>query len=106
VPSLPSSVDRVVADAAPYFGHPEIDLTLVDYFQAVPQDVFDAYREIAPIDAEFAQRRNLWCRLSTWPASPLRPPDLLAMLWTAFPAQLATTCNRLYRQARPIVRPA
>ena len=51
----------VVADAAPYFGHPEIDLTLVDYFQPVPQDVFHAYRDIAPIDAEFAQRRDLWC---------------------------------------------
>ncbi len=51
----------VVADAAPYFGHPEIDLTLVDYFQPVPQDVFDAYRDIAPIDADFAQRRDLWC---------------------------------------------
>ena len=51
----------VVADAAPYFGHPEIDLTLVDYFQPVPKDVFDAYRDIAPIDAEFAQRRDLWC---------------------------------------------
>jgi fructosamine-3-kinase len=51
----------VVADAAPYFGHPEIDLTLVDYFQPVPQDVFHAYRDIAPIDAGFAQRRDLWC---------------------------------------------
>ena len=51
----------VVADAAPYFGHPEIDLTLVDYFQPVPQDVFHAYRDIAPIDADFARRRDLWC---------------------------------------------
>jgi fructosamine-3-kinase len=51
----------VAADAAPYFGHPEIDLTLVDYFQPVPQEVFDAYRDIAPIDADFAQRRDLWC---------------------------------------------
>lgn len=51
----------VVADAAPYFGHPEIDLTLVDYFQPVPQDVFDAYRDVAPIDPGFAQRRDLWC---------------------------------------------
>jgi fructosamine-3-kinase len=50
----------VVADAAPYFGHPEIDLTLVDYFQPVPDDVFHAYREIAPIDGDFAQRRDLW----------------------------------------------
>lgn len=51
----------VVADAAPYFGHPEIDLTLVDYFQPVPHDVFHAYRDIAPIDAGFTQRRDLWC---------------------------------------------
>jgi fructosamine-3-kinase len=51
----------VVADAAPYFGHPEIDLTLVDYFQPVPGDVFQAYGERAAIDSEFRQRRDLWC---------------------------------------------
>jgi fructosamine-3-kinase len=51
----------VVADAAPYFGHPEIDLTLVDYFQPVPREVFDSYRDIAPIDVDFEQRRDLWC---------------------------------------------
>ena len=50
----------VVADVAPYFGHPEIDLALVDYFQPVPEDVFDAYRDTAPIDAGFALRRDLW----------------------------------------------
>jgi fructosamine-3-kinase len=50
----------VVADVAPYFGHPEIDLALVDYFHAVPDDVLDAYRELAPIEPGFAQRRNLW----------------------------------------------
>jgi fructosamine-3-kinase len=50
----------VVADVAPYFGHPEIDLALVDYFHPVPDDVFDAYRDIAPIEAAFAQRRDLW----------------------------------------------
>ena len=50
----------VVADVAPYFGHPEIDLALVDYFHPVPDDVFDAYRDIAPIEARFAQRRDLW----------------------------------------------
>jgi fructosamine-3-kinase len=51
----------VVVDAAPYFGHPEIDLTLVDYFQPVPDDVFHAYRELAPIDGAFPHRRDLWC---------------------------------------------
>lgn len=51
----------VVADATPYFGHPEVDLMLVDYFQPVPDDLFHAYRDVVPIDAEFAQRRDLWC---------------------------------------------
>jgi fructosamine-3-kinase len=55
-----TSGGAVVADAAPYFGHPEIDLTLVDYFQPVPEDVLHAYRELAPIDGGFTQRRDLW----------------------------------------------
>jgi fructosamine-3-kinase len=56
------STDRgaVVADVAPYFGHPEIDLALVDYFHPVPNDVFDAYCEITSMDADFSLRRDLW----------------------------------------------
>jgi len=50
----------VVADVAPYFGHPEIDLALVDYFHPVPDDVLHAYREVAPLDTAFAERRDLW----------------------------------------------
>ena len=50
----------VVVDVAPYFGHPEIDLALVDHFAPVPPDVFDAYREIRPIDPDFPARRELW----------------------------------------------
>ncbi len=50
----------VVTDVAPYFGHPEIDLALIDYFQPVPQDVFHAYREVTPIDVDFRRRRDLW----------------------------------------------
>jgi fructosamine-3-kinase len=50
----------VVTDVAPYFGHPEIDLALVDYFQPVPPDVFHAYRNLTPIDVDFAPRRDLW----------------------------------------------
>jgi protein-ribulosamine 3-kinase len=50
----------VVVDVAPYFGHPEIDLALVDYFDPVPEDVLDAYQDITPIDPGFAQRRELW----------------------------------------------
>jgi fructosamine-3-kinase len=50
----------VVADVAPYFGHPEIDLALVDYFHPVPEDLFDGYRDVATLDPSFATRRDLW----------------------------------------------
>jgi fructosamine-3-kinase len=56
--STPSGA--VVVDVAPYFGHPELDLAVVDYFHPVPDDVFDAYRELLPIDSGFAERRELW----------------------------------------------
>jgi hypothetical protein len=69
----------VAIDPAPCFGHPEIDLALIDYFEAVPPDVFDARREIAHIDAGFAQRRELWrifAYLAWWRGRPkaVRPP--------------------------------
>jgi protein-ribulosamine 3-kinase len=57
---ISTDTGTVVIDAAPYFGHPEIDLALVDYFQPVPDDVFDAYREITVIDPGFTERRELW----------------------------------------------
>jgi fructosamine-3-kinase len=47
-------------DVAPYYGHPEIDLALLDYFAPVPPVVFDAYREVKPIDPDFPSRRELW----------------------------------------------
>jgi fructosamine-3-kinase len=47
-------------DACPYFGHPEVDLALAGYFRPVPQDLFDAYRGSAPIDAGFPERQELW----------------------------------------------
>ena len=50
----------VLIDVSPYFGHPEIDLALLDYFAPVPDAVYDAYREVAPIDPGFAERRELW----------------------------------------------
>ncbi len=51
----------VVIDPVVYYGNPEMDLAMVDYFQAVPDDVFDAYREEMPIDPGFWERRELWC---------------------------------------------
>jgi fructosamine-3-kinase len=50
----------VLLDAAPYYGHPEADLALVDFFEPVPAVLFDGYRDAMPIDAGFASRRNLW----------------------------------------------
>src|SRR5262249_12956707 len=50
----------VVIDAAPYFGHPEIDLALIDYFEPTSPTVFAAYQEIRPIEDGFDERRELW----------------------------------------------
>lgn len=50
----------VVIDASPYFGHPELDLALVAYFEPVPDEVFAGYRDAAAIDPGFAERRELW----------------------------------------------
>lgn len=50
----------MVIDPAVYFGHPEIDLAYIDYFQPAPEDVFDGYREELSIDPGFPERRALW----------------------------------------------
>jgi fructosamine-3-kinase len=50
----------VIIDSAAYFGHAEVDLALLDYFQPVPSAVFDGYREIGMIDRDFESRRELW----------------------------------------------
>lgn len=56
---LPSG-EPVFFDTAPYFGHPEIDLALIDYFAPVPAAVFEGYQELRAIDKGFAERRELW----------------------------------------------
>jgi fructosamine-3-kinase len=50
----------VVIDPAVYYGHPEMDLAAVDFFEPVPDVLFDGYRDEHPIDAGFAERRELW----------------------------------------------
>jgi fructosamine-3-kinase len=50
----------VAIDAAPYFGHPELDLALLDYFAPAPPQTWEAYKEVRPIDPGFAERRELW----------------------------------------------
>lgn len=58
----------MVIDPAVYYGNPEIDLAYVDYFQPVPDDVFQGYQEILAIDPGFAERRDLW-RVSAYLAA-------------------------------------
>jgi fructosamine-3-kinase len=50
----------VVIDVAPYYGHPEADLALVDFYSPVGQELFGAYAQIAPVDPGFPGRRELW----------------------------------------------
>jgi fructosamine-3-kinase len=57
---ISTDAGAVLIDVAPYYGHPEADLALVDFFEPVPAAVFDGYRDEMPIDAGFAARRALW----------------------------------------------
>jgi protein-ribulosamine 3-kinase len=50
----------VVIDPAVYYGHPEMDLAFVDFFQAVPEDVFVGYQAELPLAPGFWDRRELW----------------------------------------------
>jgi protein-ribulosamine 3-kinase len=50
----------MVVDPAVHHGHPEMDLAYIDYFQPVPDDVLNAYRDELPIDSGFSERRELW----------------------------------------------
>jgi protein-ribulosamine 3-kinase len=50
----------VVVGPSVYYGPPEVDLAHVDFFQPVPDDLFDGYREILPIAPDFAERKALW----------------------------------------------
>lgn len=50
----------VLIDPAVYYGHPEIDLAYVDFFAPVSAELLAGYREVTPIDAGFAERKELW----------------------------------------------
>jgi protein-ribulosamine 3-kinase len=52
-------------DPAVYYGHPEMDLAYIDFFAPAPPAFFAGYQEIAPIDAGFPARRDLW-RIPAW----------------------------------------
>jgi fructosamine-3-kinase len=57
---ISTEMGAVVIDPAVYYGNPEMDLAYIDYFQSVPDDVFDGYRDELPIDPGFRERRDLW----------------------------------------------
>ena len=57
---ISTAAGAVVIDPAVYYGHPEMDLAYVDYFQPVPEDVLKAYSDELPIDPGFEERRELW----------------------------------------------
>jgi fructosamine-3-kinase len=81
---LSTAQGPVLIDPAVYYGHPEMDLAFVDFFAPVPPAFFAGYREIAPIDGGFAERRDLW-RIPAWLAmvevdGPKHVAELLAAL--------------------------
>jgi protein-ribulosamine 3-kinase len=57
---ISTEAGAMVIDPAVYYGNPEFDLAYVDYFEPVPEDVFQGYREELPIDPGFNERRDLW----------------------------------------------
>ena len=73
-------------DPAVYYGHPEMDLAILDFFAPVSDEVFEGYREMAPLDPGFVERRDLW-RLRVWLAmveadGPRHVEKLMAALQT------------------------
>jgi protein-ribulosamine 3-kinase len=73
----------VVIDPAVYYGHPEVDLAYVDYFQPVPKEVFEGYQEEAPIDPGFWERRDLWRIWGYLAAVTVEGPGYLSQLTRA-----------------------
>lgn len=57
---ISTDTGAVAIDPAVYYGNPETDLAFIDYFQPVPEDVFDGYRDELPIETGFWERRDLW----------------------------------------------
>jgi fructosamine-3-kinase len=50
----------VVIDVAPYYGHPEADLAIIDCFSPAGPELLRGYAASAELDPGFAGRRELW----------------------------------------------
>ncbi len=57
---LSTDEGTVFVDTSPFFGHPENDLAMLDLFEPVPGEVFDAYRECRGLAHGFEERCELW----------------------------------------------
>lgn len=57
---ISTEAGALIVDPAVHFGHPELDLAYLGYWQEIPDSVLDGYREEMPIDPGFAERRDLW----------------------------------------------
>ncbi len=80
---LSTSKGALLIDPSIYYGHPEIDLAHIDFFESVPHDFFQGYATVTPIDPGFPQRRDLW-RIPTWLAMvEVDGPQHLPMLRTS-----------------------
>ncbi len=65
---ISTEAGALIVDPAVHFGHPELDLAYLGYWQEIPDTVLDGYREEMPIDPGFAERRDLW-RISGYMAA-------------------------------------
>jgi fructosamine-3-kinase len=52
--------EPVVFDPAVYYGDPEADLAMTELFGGFPRAFYEGYAEIAPRDAGYAKRRDLY----------------------------------------------
>jgi protein-ribulosamine 3-kinase len=57
---ISTEAGAAIIDPAVHYGHPEMDLAMVDCWQPVPEDVFSGYQEASSIDPGFGERRDLW----------------------------------------------
>jgi protein-ribulosamine 3-kinase len=77
---ISTEMGAVIIDPAVYYGNPEMDLAAIDYWQTVPNDVFDGYQDELTIDPGFWERRDLWRVWGYLAAVTVEGPEYLGRL--------------------------
>ncbi len=77
---ISTEAGAAVIDPAVHYGHPEVDLALVDCWQPMPVDVLDGYQDESPIDPGFRERRDLWRVPAYLAAVTVEGPNYLGKL--------------------------